>query len=91
MRRLYEMVMDDRRNPLRHLDKPRRFQIMTVLAFMWTVIFCFAIGAWLWFDELMLAHLAVLLGIFLTGSTFYGAQRHTVREARRRSAGEGPR
>lgn len=71
MREWYDVVMDDDTNPLRNLHKPRRFQIMTVLSFMWTTIFCFSIGAWLWFDELMLAHMAVLFGVAMTGITFH--------------------
>ena len=74
MREWYDVVMDEETNPLSGLHKPRRFQLMTLLSFMWTVIFCFALGAWLWFDELMLGHMAVLLGIAVTGLTFRRAR-----------------
>lgn len=77
MREWYDVVMDEEVNPLKELAKPRRFQLMTVLSFMWTVVFCFAAGAWLWFDELMLAHLAVLTGTALTGLTFHRTRRLT--------------
>ncbi len=66
----YKMIMDSEANPLKDLHKPRRFQIMIVLSFMWTTIFCFSLGAWFWFDELMFAHVAALLGIAITAMTF---------------------
>lgn len=75
MREWYDVVMDDKANPLKDLHRPRRFQMMTILSFMWTTIFCLAFGTWLWFDELMFAHLAVLVGIAVTGLTFYRARR----------------
>ena len=75
MREWYDVVMDEEVNPLKDLHKPRRFQLMTVLSFMWTIIFCFASGTWLLFDELMFAHMAVLLGIAVTGLTFYRSRR----------------
>lgn len=88
MREWYEMVMDDEANPLKDLHKPRRFQIMTVLSFMWTTIFCFALGAWFWFDELMFAHIAVLLGIAITGMTFEKVRRDGRKVIAARAASE---
>ena len=87
----YTLVMDDRINPLRELQKPRRFQLMTLLSFMWTVLFCFALGAWLWFDELMIAHLAVLVGIAFTGMIFYGTDGDAPARARAKTSREGRR
>lgn len=82
MREWYDVVMDEKVNPLKDLHKPRRFQMMTVLSFMWTVIFCFGFGTWLWFDELMFAHMAVLLGIAMTGLIFYRERRSAARVRR---------
>lgn len=79
MREWYDMVMNEEVNPLKNLHKPPRFQIMTLLSFMWTTLFCFAFGAWLWFEELVLAHMAVLLGITVTGIVFYRARRSAPR------------
>ena len=88
MRDWYDVVMDEEVNPLKDLHKPRRFQMMTLLSFMWTVIFCLSFGVWLWFDELMFAHMAVLTGIAVTGLTFYRARRT---ERRSRAAAEAAR
>jgi hypothetical protein len=42
---------------------------------MWTLIFCVGIGTWAWFGELVVFHLAVLLGVFITGWTFGNARK----------------
>jgi hypothetical protein len=71
----YRIIMDSDRNPLRRLPKAQRFQIMTMLSMMWTLIFCVGIGSWAWFGELVVFHLAVLLGMFITGWTFGNAKK----------------
>jgi hypothetical protein len=43
---------------------------MVMLSMMWTLIFSVGIGTWAWFGELVVFHLAVLLGVFITGWTF---------------------
>ena len=37
---------------------------------MWTLIFCVGTGAWLWYGELVVLHVAVALGVLITGLTF---------------------
>jgi membrane protein YdbS with pleckstrin-like domain len=71
----YRLIMDSDRNPLRRLPKAQRFQIMTMLSMMWTLIFSVGIGSWAWFGELVVFHLAVLLGMFITGWTFGNAKK----------------
>ena len=71
----YRLIMDSDRNPLRQLPKAQRFQIMTMLSMMWTLIFSVGIGSWAWFGELVVFHLAVLLGMFITGWTFGSAKK----------------
>ena len=72
---IYRLIMDSDRNPLRRLPKAQRFQIMTMLSMMWTLIFSVGIGSWAWFGELVVFHLAVLLGMFITGWTFGNAKK----------------
>ena len=71
----YKIIMDSERNPLRRLPKAQRFQIMVMLSMMWTLIFSVGIGTWAWFGELVVFHLAVLLGVFITGWTFGNARK----------------
>ena len=75
MRALYRAIMDPEVNPLRNLHPIRRFQAMGGLSLMWTTIFCAGAGAWLWYGELMVAHLLVALGFLITGVTFHSASR----------------
>ena len=72
---LYRTVMDSNANPLRHLPPAQRFQVMVVLSVMWTTIFCVAAGAWLWYGELIVLHVLVALGFFVTGLTFHRGRR----------------
>lgn len=64
-------VMNPERNPLLQLPKIVRFQMMTVLAFMWSCIFCLSAGLFIWIPEFVFGHVALLLiGIFGTGYIF---------------------
>ncbi len=70
MRDHYEIVMDADKNQLNGLPPAQKFQIMVYLSAMWTMIFCFAAGAWVWYSELLLGHIAVALGILVTSVMF---------------------
>ncbi len=67
---LYSIVMDDDENALQALPKPQRFQVMVFLSLMWSTVFCVAIGSWAYWGELVIGHLAVALGVAITGLTF---------------------
>ena len=71
---LYRAIMDTNANPLRNLPRAQRFQVMLYLSIMWTTIFCLATGAWLWYVELMLAHVLFAVGFAVTGLTFHRAK-----------------
>ncbi len=67
---IYSLVMDDDQNALRALPKPQRFQVMVFLSLMWSTVFCVAIGSWAYWGELVIGHLAVAVGVAITGLTF---------------------
>ncbi len=67
---LYRSIMDSEANPLHRLPAAQRFQWMVYLSVMWSVIFCAATGAWVWYEELVVAHVLVALGFVVTGVTF---------------------
>lgn len=71
---MYRAIMDSNVNPLRNQPAAQRFQIMLFLSVMWTMIFCAGSGAWLWYGELMIAHVLVALGVVVTGLTFHCAK-----------------
>lgn len=74
----YDLVMNDDRNPLSPLPKTTRFQIMTALAFMWSVVFTISIGAYILFAPMVIAHLAILIGVLFTADIFRRATSRTV-------------
>jgi energy-coupling factor transporter transmembrane protein EcfT len=78
----YGLVMNEDKNPLKDLPKVQRFQLMVVLSIMWTTIFSLSIGSWLWWGELVVGHVAVAIGILITGLTFRHARSATAEPAR---------
>ena len=71
LKTVWNTVMSADQNPLLNLPKTLRFQLMTVLAFMWSVIFCISAGLVTWLPEFVLGHVILLLfGIFFTGFVF---------------------
>ena len=67
----WNTVMNAEHNPLLALPRVTRFQLMTVLAFMWSSIFCISAGLFIWIPEFVFGHVALLLlGIFGTGFIF---------------------
>ena len=70
---LYRSVMNSDENPLKDLPSAQRFQIMTYLSVMWTTVFCLGTGAWFLYGTIILAHLAITLGIVITAWTFHSA------------------
>ncbi|NNF76644.1 MAG: hypothetical protein HKN05_01320 [Rhizobiales bacterium] len=75
MKTQYQSVMDPDQNSLRRIPPAQRFQIMVYLSMMWTAIFCFSASAWAWYGELVVGHIAVALGVMITGMTFHNASR----------------
>lgn len=64
-------VMDAEQNPLLSLPRVTRFQLMSVLAFLWSCIFCISAGMFMWIPEFVFGHVVLLLlGIFGTGFIF---------------------
>ena len=77
MREQYSVVMDENDNPLQTLPKPQRFQAMVLLSLMWTTVFCVAIGSYTYWGELVVGHVAVAVGVVITGLTFNSARKST--------------
>ena len=57
-------------NPLANLPNMVKFQLMTILSFMWSIIFTFIIGSYLVFGPTMIAHILFLIGIYFTSDIF---------------------
>ena len=69
----FDFLMNERKNPLSVLPPMQRFQLMSLLGLMWTLIFCIGSGAWFWFGELAIGHVLVAVGFLVTGLTFRSA------------------
>jgi hypothetical protein len=68
--RAYTLIMNSEFNGLFRLPKIVRFQLMTVLALMWSVVFSVWIGAVSMIGPSMAAHAILLLGVFFTADIF---------------------
>ena len=69
----YKLIMDSRHNALSNLPVSTRFQLMSVLSWMWSVIFSLGIGSYYVFGLSVVFHILVLLGVFATYVVF---ERH---------------
>ena len=77
LKKTYQMIMDDTKNPFMNLPPVVRFQLMTVLAYMWCAIFSAGIGSYAVFGTTVVLHTLVLGGIFVTAYYFHNAQMQT--------------
>jgi hypothetical protein len=71
----WRSIMDPDQNALSGLPKPVKFQLMMVLALMWSAIFCANAGLLVWLPEYVLAHaVLIFFGIFGTAWLFRAAR-----------------
>lgn len=74
LKSLWNSVMDPDHNALMRLPKIVRFQMMVVLASLWSGIFCVMAGVIVWLPGYVLMHVLLLaIGIFGTGWIFKNA------------------
>lgn len=67
VRQIWNSVMDPEQNALLQLPKAVRFQLMVVLATLWSAIFCVSAGIVAWMPTYVFVHVALLLaGVFGT-------------------------
>ncbi len=71
----WDALMSIDRNPLRHMPLSTAHFLMQVLAWMWSIIFSFAVGSYLVFGLTALAHSLVLAGVFVTFAVFQVARK----------------
>jgi hypothetical protein len=74
--RLWTAIMDANSNPLMRLPKTVRFQLMAVLALLWSAIFCVSTGLLVWLPGYILVHIVLIaIGIFGTRWAFNSAEQ----------------
>jgi len=76
MSNLYNLIMDSRYNPLRHIpDNNTRHLVMQMLAWMWCIIFSMWMGSIMVFGISAIAHALLIAGVFITAGVFETARR----------------
>ena len=73
----WRLVMDSEANPLMRVPKMQRFQMMQVLAYMWSIVFAAWVGSAMAFGFSAAVHSILLIGIFFTDGVFRRARRNT--------------
>lgn len=68
-------VMDNRRNPLRHLDLALQHYFMQVLGWMWSMVFCLSFLSIFHFGYVWAAHLLVFGGVAFTVAVFRESEK----------------
>lgn len=71
----WEAVMDNRHNPLSHLDLASQHYLMQVLGWMWSMVFSLSFLSIFQFGYVWLAHLLLFAGIVMTVSVFREAEQ----------------
>jgi hypothetical protein len=75
VRTAWDVIMDETKNPLRHLTLVTAHMLMQVLAWMWSAIFSIAIGSYFAFGVTMVGHSLVIAGLVVTLAVFRRAER----------------
>jgi len=74
----WDAVMDNRRNPLRHLDLASQHYFMQVLGWMWSMVFSLSFLSIFEFGYTWLGHLLVIAGVCMTVAVFKEAEKRNV-------------
>jgi hypothetical protein len=86
--KLWDPVMDSDRNPLAAIPPMQRYQLMIVLATMWSFIFCAMLGWWMLFPYWVVGHIVLLtIASFITNWTFSSARTLSHRDMYRSKDG----
>ena len=73
----WKVVMDNRHNPLRHLDLASQHYLMQVLGWMWSMIFSLSFFSIFQFGYVWMGHVLVFGGAAMTVAVFRNAERQT--------------
>jgi hypothetical protein len=71
----WKVVMDNRHNPLRHLDLASQHYLMQVLGWMWSMIFSLSFLSIFHFGYVWMAHLLCFGGAAMTVAVFRDAEK----------------
>ena len=75
IRNYFNLVMNVDNNALANLPNIVKFQLMTLLSFMWSIIFTLMVGSYLVLGPTLILHILFLLGVFFTSELFRKVKR----------------
>ena len=64
----FNLIMNVDNNALANLPNIVKFQLMTLLSFMWSIVFTLMVGSYLVLGPTLILHILFLLGVFLLQS-----------------------
>jgi hypothetical protein len=76
----WNLVMNNRYNPLRHLEMASQHYFMQVLAWMWSMIFSLSFLSIFQFHTVWVSHLLVISGAFITLIVFQQAEERSAKK-----------
>ena len=88
---IWDALMDNRKNPLRHLEMSTQHYFMQVLGWMWSMIFSLSFLSIYQFGITWLLHVFVIGGIAMTVALFREAERGQQEEDERPQLSRGSR
>jgi len=73
----WNFVMDNRYNPLRHVDMAAQHYFMHLLAWMWSMVFSLSFLSIFHFQYVWLGHVTVIAAVFTTVYIFQRSQEQS--------------
>ena len=70
IKQYYNLIMNSDSNGLSSLPNIVKFQLMTLLSFMWSIIFTLMVGSYLVLGPTLLLHVLFLIGVYFTADVF---------------------
>ena len=70
VKKYYNFVMNSESNGLSDLPNMVKFQLMTLLSFMWSIVFTLMVGSYLVLGPTVILHVLFLLGIYFTSAVY---------------------
>ena len=66
----YQIIMNSELNALAKLPNIVKFQLMTILSFMWAIILTLIVGSYLVLGPTVITHILFLLGVYITNTVY---------------------
>ena len=78
IKQTYSLVMNADMNAFSSLPRTTKFQLMTILAYMWSIVFGIGVGSITIFGTSVIFHMLLIGGTFITADLFQKARLGTI-------------